>query len=187
MPNPKIFKNPIKHANSITKIGQEYSRSDEEFIKAFATKYSNSLPPSWISIEITSFGTLSMLYSNLLPGKEKRAIARHFGISDSVFSTWLHSIVYLRNICAHHSRLWNRSMSIRPQFPRKTTKQWINMDSVQNHKTYFMLSMIQYLLQTVNPKSIFSPKLKTLFTKYDNVDVRAMNFPANWKNETLWK
>ncbi len=185
--NPSIFRNPVKHADSITKIGQEYDRSDEEFIKAFADKYSDPLPPSWISIEITSFGTLSMLYSNLLPGTEKRAIAHHFGVSDSVFQTWLHSIVYLRNICAHHSRLWNRTMSIRPQFPKKTSKQWINMNNIQNHKTYFMLSMIQYLLQTVNPKSTFSSRLKTLLLKYDNVDVRAMNFPDNWENEPLWK
>lgn len=185
--NPSIFRNPIKHADSITKIGQEYSRSDEEFIKAFDNKYSDLLPPSWISIEITSLGTLSMLYSNLLPGKEKREIANYFGISDSVFQTWLHSIVYLRNICAHHSRLWNRSMSIRPQFPKKTHKQWINMNQVQNNKTYFMLSMIQYLLQTVNPKSTFSLKLKAMLCKYENVDVRAMNFPAKWESELLWK
>jgi abortive infection bacteriophage resistance protein len=78
-------------------------------------------------------------------------------------------------------------MSIRPQFPKKTTKQWINTNNVQNHKSYFMLSMILYLLQTVNPKSTFSSKLKTLLAKYDNVDVRAMNFPANWENEPLWK
>lgn len=184
--DPSIFRNPIKQADSITKLGQEYKRSDEEFIKAFAEKYSNPLPPSWISIEITSFGTLSMLYSNLLPGKEKRIIANYFGISDSVFQTWLHSIVYLRNICAHHSRLWNRSMSIRPQVPRKTTKQWIDTENVQNNKSYFMLSMMQYLLQTVNPKSTFSSKLKNLLFKYDNVDVRAMDFPVNWEEEPFW-
>lgn len=185
--NPVLFKNPIKHADSITKIGQEYSRSDEEFIKAFSNKYSDSLPPAWISIEVTSFGTLSMLYSNLLPGKEKRVIANHFGVSDSVFETWLHSIVYLRNICAHHSRLWNRSMSIRPQIPRKTANPWIDVTNVQNNKTYFMLSMIRYLLQTVNPKSVFPSRLKNLMDKYDNVDPNAMNFPANWKSEILWK
>lgn len=128
-----------------------------------------------------------MLYTNLLPGTEKRAIAHHFGVSDSVFQTWLHSIVYLRNICAHHSRLWNRSMSIRPQVPRKTTKQWIDTSNVQNNKTYFVLSMMRYLLQTVNPKTTLSSRLKTLLSKYGNVDVRAMNFPVDWENELLWK
>lgn len=50
---------------------EEYSRSDEEFIKAFKAKYSNHSPSSWITMEITSFGTLSILYENLLPGKNQ--------------------------------------------------------------------------------------------------------------------
>lgn len=184
--SPAIFKNPVKHADSITKIGQEYSRSDEEFIKAFKNKYSNPLPPSWISVEVTSFGTLSMLYSNLIPGKAKREIANHFGVTDSVFETWLHSIVYLRNICAHHSRLWNRSMSIRPQIPKKTTKHWIKTTHIKSNKIYFMLSIIRYLLQTVNPKTSLTKKLNTLLSEHPNVDVNAMNFPVNWEEEPLW-
>jgi abortive infection bacteriophage resistance protein len=174
--NPALFKNKVKHTDSITKIRQEYIRRDEEFIKAFSSKYSDSLPPAWISIEVTSFGTLSMLYSNLLPGKEKRTISNHFGVSDSVFETWLHSIAYIRNICAHHSRLWNRSMSIRPQIPRKTAKPWIDITGIQNNKSYLMLSMIRYLLQTVNPKSSFSLKLKALFTSYKHVGPKADEF-----------
>ena len=185
--NSSLFKDQIKHKKSLEKIQHEYSRSDEEFIKAFTKKYSDFIPPSWISIEITSFGTLSILYSNLLPGKQKREIANHFGISDSVFETWLHSIVYLRNICAHHSRLWNRSMSIRPQIPKKTMKTWIRMNGVHNNKSYFMLSMIRYLLYTVNPKSSFPSKLKTLLSSYENVDISALNFPENWENERFWK
>lgn len=182
-----LYKNPVKHADSIRKIGEEYNRSDEEFIKAFSQKYSDPLPPSWMCIEITSFGTLSKLYSNLKPSKEKRLIAQHFGVSDTVFETWLHSIVYLRNICAHHSRLWNRSMSIRPQIPKKTKNSWINMHNVQNDKTYFMLSMIKYLLHTVNPNSSFSDKLKSLLQQYNNVDPAAMNFSINWHQEILWQ
>ena len=78
-------------------------------------------------------------------------------------------------------------MSIRPQFPKKTSKQWIDMSNVQNNKSYFMLSMILYFLQTVNPKSTFSSKVKMLLTKYNNVDVKAMNFPEDWENEPFWK
>ncbi|MCB0512158.1 MAG: Abi family protein, partial [Bacteroidetes bacterium] len=129
----------------------------------------------------------SMLYNNLLPGKAKREIANHFGISDNVFETWLHSIVYLRNICAHHSRLWNRSMSIRPQIPQKVTKDWINTTQVQSNKVYFMLSIIRFLLQTVNPNTSFTKKIKTLLSEYDNVDIKAMNFPVNWEKELLWR
>lgn len=184
--NNLLFKNPKKYKDSVEKIIKEYHRSDEEFIKFFKNKYSDKLPPAWISIEITSFGILSMLYNNLSQVKEKRAIANHFGLSDSVFQTWLHSLVYLRNICAHHSRLWNRNMNIQPNFPKKTIKTWIDTTNIKNNKAYFMLAIIQYFLQSVNKKSTFSFKLNTLLDKYKNVDITAMNFPKNWKKEKLW-
>lgn len=138
-------------------------------------------------MEITSFGTLSILYKNLKPGREKRVIANYFGLADSVFETWLHSIVYLRNICAHHSRLWNRAMSIRPQIPQNPKKTWIINTNIRNSRTYFMLCMIKFLLQTVNPKTGFSSKLKSLLKEYPNVDTRAMDFPYDWEKEALWR
>ncbi len=145
------------------------------------------MPPSWMVMEITSFGSLSMLYSNLKPGKEKREIAHYFGLADTVLKTWLHSIVYLRNVCAHHTRLWNRAMSIRPQMPRTPYKQWLKNTASSNHRTYFILSMINYLLQTVNPNNTFKNRLAALLNKYPNVDVKAMGFPDYWEQEILWK
>jgi len=182
-----LFSNTVKHADSLSKIGQEFSRSDEEFIVAFKKKYADPLPPSWMTLEITSFGALSMLYKNLNPGKEKREIAHHFGLADTVFETWIHSIVYLRNVCAHHTRLWNRAMSIRPQIPRSPRKQWLANTNLSNNRTYFILSMINYLLQTVNPSNTFKERLSNLLLEYPNVDVKSMGFPADWKDEVLWK
>ena len=55
-----------------------------------------------------------------------------------------------------------------------------------NNRAYFILSMISYLLQTVNPKNSFGSRLMKLLSKYPNVDPSAMGFPAAWKNEPLW-
>ena len=184
--NPVIFKSPIEHAKTIANIGKEYNRSDEEFVRAFKNKYTDPLPPSWMILEITSFGSLSRLYQNLLPTKDKREIAHYFGLADSVFETWLHSIVYLRNVCAHHTRLWNRIMQITPQNPRKPHFNWIKEANVANNRTYFMLCMIKYLLQTVNPNNIFREKILDLTNKYPNISFVAMNFSLNWQNEPLW-
>ncbi|MCE7073182.1 Abi family protein [Dyadobacter sp. CY327] len=186
--NLTLFKDPDKFKGQILgKLKEEYERSDEEFIKAFRDKYSNPFPPSWMIMEIVSFGTLSKLYSQLAPGKEKRDIAQYFGLPDSVFGTWLHSIVYLRNVCAHHSRLWNRGLSIKPQSPHSPRKVWLNNRNVRTDKAYFALSMTKYLLQTVNPKSRFTIKFTQLLSKYPNVDVKAMGFPDNWEKEPLWQ
>lgn len=182
-----IFNNPVKHAETLTKISDEFRRSDEEFIHAFKNNYTNQLPPSWMTMEITSFGAMSQLYKNLKPGREKREIAHFFGLSDSVFVTWLHSIVYLRNVCAHHTRLWNRAMSIRPQIPNAPRKTWLQNTQIHNNHTYFILSMVAYLLQTVNPHNRFIQKFKDLLNKYSNVDTRALGFPENWQEEKLWR
>lgn len=87
----------------------EYNRSDEDFIVSFKAKYCNRFPPSWITLEITSLGTMSILYSNLKGGRCRRQIAKYFGVADTIMVSWLHTITYVRNICAHHSRLWNKT------------------------------------------------------------------------------
>ena len=88
--------------------------------------------PIEITMEVTSFGSLSMLYKLLKPTLTKRKIANYYGVKDSVFESWLHSIVYVRNICAHHSRLWNKTLRIQPLFPRKVNGIFIS-ESVRNN------------------------------------------------------
>lgn len=182
-----LFSNPVRHAKLLSKIDEEYSRSDEEFIKAFKSKYSNHFPPSWITMEITSFGTLSILYENLLPGKIKRSIAAYFGLADKVFASWLHSVVYVRNICAHHSRLWNKTLSIRPLMPRSPRNTFIKLPANGTPQVYFILSMIIYLLNTINPNHTFVSRFKALLSRYPSIDVRAMGFPDDWRTESIWK
>ena len=182
-----LFTNPSIFQSTIDKIQDELNRSDDEFIIAFKSKYSNTFPPSYILLEITSFGALSRLYSNLKSGKTKRNIAKSFGLPDIVFASWLHSLVYIRNVCAHHSRIWNRPMSIQPLFPRNTSGAWLHNRQVGINRVFYALSMIIYLLNTVNPSHSFKQKLENLFVKYPNVDRMAMGFPENWHTEPLWK
>lgn len=181
------FSNPARHAKILSKINEEYQRSDEEFVTAFKSKYSDPFPPCWITMEITSFGTLSILYNNLIPGRAKRSIANYFGLPDTVFASWLHSIVYIRNICAHHCRLWNKTLSIRPLMPRSPRKSFVTLPSSGTRQVYFILSMIVYLLDIINPNHSFVERFRALLSRYPSIDVRAMGFPDTWENEELWK
>lgn len=181
-----LFRDYDKLIDSLEKLKTDFDRSDEEFIQAFKAKYSDDFPPCWMMLEVTSFGTLSMMYENLKPGKTKRKIAAQFRLDRKAFTSWLHTIVYIRNVCAHHNRLWNRTLSIRPRIPRTPHNQWLTR-SPGNDKVYFMLSMIIYFLNTVNPKHTFPSKFRNLLHKYPNVDVTAMGFPDEWEEEELWK
>jgi len=181
------FSNQTIHQTTLEKLQEEIDRSDDEFIIAFKERYTNIFPPSFILMETSSFGALSRLYGNLKPGKDKKDIAKLFCLPDKVFASWLHCLVYIRNMCAHHARLWNRQVGIKPLFPRRTHNAWIDTNGISNRRLYYILSMIIYLLNTVNPNHTFKQKLEILFRKYPNVDRTAMGFPANWSTELLWK
>lgn len=192
-----LFTNRKSLSRSISKLRSERDRSDEEFIKAFNRKYSDPLPPSWMILEISSLGNLSSIYKNLNPIRAKRDIANYYGLDDSTFESWIHTLTYVRNVCAHHSRLWNKRMSIQPQIPLTPANDFILIHSLPNpnstgrpwrinDRSYFVLSMILYLLNTINPNHTFKNKLNKLFKKHPYVDKKALGFPENWENEPIW-
>jgi abortive infection bacteriophage resistance protein len=187
MENEALYSNPVKFHATLDKINIELQRSDEDFILAFTGKYANPVPPSFITLEIVSFGLLSRLYENLKSDVAKREVSQAFGLADMVFISWLHSLVYIRNVCAHHARLWNKLLQIQPLFPRRTQHTWLVNRNVQNNHMYYILSIVLYFLNTVNPEHTFRQKLSDLLLKYSNVDSRAMGFPVRWQTEPLWQ
>jgi abortive infection bacteriophage resistance protein len=182
----EYFNKPQIHAETLDKIRIEFDRSDAQFIKAFKKKYIDDLPPSWTAFEIVSFGVISRLFSNAKSGKSKRQIAEFFGLDDRTFSSWLHGFVYVRNICAHHARLWNRVMRIQPMIPNSPKNQWLNNLAIRNDRIYFILSMIIYLLKSINESNSILNEFRTLLRKYPNIHVGAMRFPSLWEREALW-
>jgi abortive infection bacteriophage resistance protein len=174
--DPNLFVNANRHGTSIKKLTEEYNRSDEQFLLSFRSNYSDPLPPSWMLLEVSSFGGLSHLYKNLKPVRSKRDIANYFGLDSRTFESWLHSIGYIRNVCAQHSRLWNRVMRITPTMPTSPLNTWLTTTVITNsitgisepvnNRTYYLLSMMIYLLQVINPSHRFKDKFLDLFVKY---------------------
>jgi len=195
--NANLFSNVANHSTSVNKLKQEFTRSDEQFLVSFKKNYNEPLPPSWMLLEVSSLGNLSHFYKNLKPSKSKREIANYFGLDDNTFESWLHSIVYVRNVCAHHSRLWNRIMRITPTIPTSPSKTWLTTTIIKNNltgkvstinnRTYYFLSMMIYLLEVINPNHRFKDKLIDLLIKFPTIDPLAMGFPSTWMDEPLWQ
>lgn len=170
---------------------QLHNNKAEVFIQHYCKKYDDpENPPSWMSVEIMYFNHLSHICKGLKHRADISSIASYFALPPDTFCSWLHTINYVRNICAHHSRLWNRDMNIVPQklsFSKK--HDWIsNPDTVQRRKLYYFLCMLNYMLQTANPTSTFKKRLKNLLTENKEiVTLEAMGFEQDWINETMWK
>lgn len=192
-----LFIDPAAHGKTIKIIEREYKRSDETFIKNFNAKYSDPFPPSWMILEVISFGTLVKLYDNLLPSPTKLSISACFGIDEPTFSSWINSFVSVRNLCAHHARFWNKKMNIHPLVPTTTNHMFITNftaphripgrpNFLNNQRVYFLASVLIYILNTINPNHSFKEKLHKLLAKYPMIDTKAMGFPDGWESESLW-
>ena len=160
----------------------------EQFIEHYRDTYSEPTnPPCWMCVEVMYFNQLSRIYSNLDLRADRSEIASLFALPPDILTSWLHTMNYVRNICAHHARLWNKDLKIIPavlEFSK--TKIWIsNPKTVQRSKVYYFLCMINYMLQTVNINTSFSKRLKELLEEY-KPKISAMGFPEKWKEEKIW-
>jgi abortive infection bacteriophage resistance protein len=88
------------------------------------------MPPSWSVLEATSFGSLAYLIRQLTAANAK-SVAWLINIPEPALKSWTLSLSYLRNLCAHHNRIWNRTHTIKPYI----IKQYAS-DLTPNDKTY---------------------------------------------------
>jgi abortive infection bacteriophage resistance protein len=86
------------------------------------TKYRDSgqAIPVWAAMEVMSFGTVSKMYRLLSDRRVKEIVAKRFGVNESRrLDSTLHSLSILRNACAHHGRIWNRVVTVKPFVMKK--------------------------------------------------------------------
>ena len=180
------FSFPAEHKDFLNNVSSYVKRSTDVFIKHFFDTYNELHPPIWMVLEVLSMGQLSILYKIAKRSVPRKAIAKYFGVKEPVMANWLHTLVYVRNICAHHARLWNKGLRIPIKLPKVTDRTWLVSSDLSNDKIYVVLAVIAYFLDTITPTNAFRSKLNGLIAKYPNIDVTAMGFPKDWKNDPFW-
>jgi len=189
----EYFKDTPALIKSLEKIREEVDRSKDVFIKEHKKKYKKDLrfPPSWKTLELSSLGGLSKLYGNLKNTiKSKDQIALEFGaVNHTYLPSWLQSITQIRNLCAHHSRLWDKNLPGTVKLLPNPPNTWINEVPKQHEfqRLYIHICLMKYLLNTIIPNNDFSDQVKSLMTKYDNINSKALGFKDNWESEDLWR
>ena len=169
-------------------------RSRDEFVLHYEQKYGARLPlPIWIAIELWDFGLLSHLYSGLQT-HDCQAIATRFKVPDwKSMRSWLRSLNYVRNVIAHHGRLWNLNVSDNPKLPKRGTMPELDhLWALPNAGTriYSVCCILCHFSRVINPQSSWPQQLKELVNAFPIMpyaNIQAMGFPSNWQNETLWK
>jgi len=137
----------------------EQRKRDNYFRYYCHTYTSPDLPPSWAVLEELSLGTLSYLYKNIALDQDRKKIANQFNLPKDVFSSWLHTLTFIRNICAHHARLWNREIAITPKIPKILGTQ------ASNRRLPIILEILDYMTKNISPEMKWKEKLNALINE----------------------
>lgn len=154
---PKNFVDEEYHKMLMEDIEEEVRRNSKApFVKNFETSYVGGNLPIYAVVELFSFGTLSKFYKNM-KNADKKVVAKSFGIGYTYLESWLESISYVRNICAHYGRLYNAKLSKTPIFYKEYTQA-----GVGNNRIFGVLLCMKQILKNDKHWNLYVDEIKLL-------------------------
>ena len=174
-------------------------KSKDPFIAHHFANYHGQIP-IWALTEVLDFADISKVYKGMNTG-DRDDIARDLGVvgvrgrdharPGDILASFLEHITVVRNICAHHSRLWNRNLT-----KNIGTGRLASMDSFQglakdqDQSVFASLCVAGHLLQAISPGSTWVPRVAELVTtRLGPIAMRSereMGFPTGWQSLPLW-
>lgn len=174
------FLNQEFHKIFLDDIEFEIERNKKApFVKNFKDNYIDGEIPFYAIIELFSFGMLSKFFKNM-KNEDKKAVAKTFSVGYTYFESWIESISYVRNICAHYGRIYNAKLSKTPIL----YSQYSNI-GIRNNRIFSVLLCMKILLGKNIHWVLFVQNLVALIEKYDSINIETMGFPDNWENLLL--
>ena len=161
-------------------------RHREDFILHLTQKYDESLPPIWATVEIMSLGQISKWYANLDHHSDRQAIADCYDIGEDNFCSLLRHLTTVRNLCAHHSRLWNREFTTTFKLPKhRPADLAASLNPDARHHIYNTLTTLAWLMDCINPHHPWKQRIKRLLGRH-SINIRPMGFPDDVADRPLW-
>lgn len=164
----------------------ELARSQEDFVVHFRTKYGtdhNDLPV-WVACELMTFGNLFTFFRGCEPSVQKQ-LALRYEVQDVVCRSWLQTLNTIRNICAHHARLWNRVLGVKPMIPRKDPR-WNRPFPIPNDRVFSVLTICRHCLGIIAPGSEWTDRFKELLAEYPGIPRNGLGLIPDWEKHPLW-
>lgn len=196
--DPKLFKNPWDHVKDLARVASELGDSSETFIAHYRKNYHEPyLPPIWAMVETLSLGSLSRWFKSTNVNDVKREVAKGLGMPTiEILEQVLHALTPMRNICAHHGRLWNRRFTlllpnIRRFHGQIVTETITAMDGTTQHQPtreiYNFLVVMEHLMLSINPGASWGIRLIDHVLTLPAQHRKAMGIPEDWLEREPWK
>ena len=181
------------HQESLDRVDERRAASQEAFVLHFREVYDDKMP-IWALTEILEMGQISRLY-NGLNNAIATEIANYYKVpTKRMMNSWISSLNYVRNVSAHHARLFNRKLVVAPSRPGHSHMLLLghmkDQDSAkQAFGIYNALAVMNYLLHTVDANSGWPERLVNVINSFppsNQLGIESMGFPKAWHALQLW-
>lgn len=176
-----LFEDQTKWEETISIVRVDYLRSPTKFAVHFRREHPELiLPPIWATVELMSLGGLRHLFGNIKKRALRQAVAVYFGIDETVMLSLLHHLEQVRNICAHHDRLWNVKFSKVPSLPDSIGARHpaVFERAVKQPRTiYNSLVLLNYIEGLITKQETLLNDIEVLLAAYPSVDRKFMGYP----------
>jgi abortive infection bacteriophage resistance protein len=191
-----LFRCPWQHSSDIARVAADLKGSRETFVRHYLSHYDDPfLPPIWAVVETLSLGALSRWFQATKDTEVKREIMRGVDMPTiEVLEKVLHALTPVRNVCAHHGRLWNRRFTLRlPMIKRFGEQMAIEpiATPAQNQKQpsgqiYNYLLVLVHLMRSINPGSSWRSRLCGHINDATAEQQASMGFARGWASGVIW-
>lgn len=175
------------HVTLITNLERLYADRKEIFLRHYLER--NEEPPVWAVCEVLSLGDLSKWLISIRDRKLRAAIAQPYALNETVLCSFAHHLTYVRNVCAHHARLWNRPLVVGtwalPKKPETLVAQ-LQRAPDASLRIYNTLVMLAWLMRIISPGSEWRRRIRALVDERPEL-WNDMGFPDGWQEFELWR
>lgn len=199
----RIASTRVVPTNAYREWLEEYDRHEQrargDFVVHFRQQYGPHLP-IWVATEVMSFGVLSSLYDLMLQS-DQEILATRFQVHAAdgrgdrgALNNWLNDLRNVRNICAHHGRLWNRAFDVTIDAPGQARKDADDLlaplaDDGTNNRLYGVLLVLRHLLLSIAPEKGDVVDLADFIEEKSRTvgfGMGQLGFPDGWRSSPIW-
>jgi abortive infection bacteriophage resistance protein len=191
------FQSGYDHVILLSSLATRAEASKEVFVDHYRRKYTEPfLPPLWVVTELMTFGELSKWFAATRDPRVKSAVASDLGLpTREALEGTLQLLSYIRNICAHHGRVWNRHTVKRIPYIRRFKADLVVVETIDasgrqlqpDNRVYNPLAVLARLLRHQSPDTTFPARVRELITTRTPAQIEAMGFPSDWENRPCWR
>lgn len=172
--------NDNEYYKLIDRLKECFAQSNLDYKKHYKENYKETLPPIWVMVECVPLGTIY----HLIKKTDQQYVAEifnNFNYPINLLKSFLNSLSFVRNLCAHNSIIWNINNQKLPKIPSenplnnhyeivelKETRIFEKLNFENQNTIINFILILYYLLKQINLEKNMKDDFNLFFKKLNN-------------------